>query len=182
MIQRIRASEYREQPWKNGGGLTREIAVALSDEREPRVLWRLSLATIERDAPFSEFRGYDRSIVTIDGGPLELEVEGQRVSLERAEPYSFPGEARVAASLQTPARDLNVMTLRDGFVHDLEIVTSAQRFVVDDDELVFIFAIEGTASLAEASCDRGDTLWLRSNETIEVRTTGYAAVVRITPV
>ncbi|MGC2128619.1 MAG: HutD family protein [Candidatus Aquilonibacter sp.] len=184
MIEHLRASEYAEQSWKNGGGLTREIAVALSNETPPRVLWRISLATIERDGPFSEFRGYDRTIVAIDGGQVELDVEGQSVLLDRAEPYEFPGEAHVACRLRAgAARDLNVMTLRDGYAHDVEIVTSVQRFVLDEDEIVFFYAIEGAATVLSTVCDAGDTLALQADDddTIEVRTSGLAAVVRITP-
>jgi hypothetical protein len=179
VIQIIRASDYREQPWKNGGGLTREIAVALSGNR---VQWRLSLATIERDGPFSEFRGYDRTIVALDGGTVELNVEGQPVTLDRNEPYEFPGEAKVTYRvLGDAAHDLNVMTLRDDFVHDCEIVTSVQRFVLDEDEIVFVCAIEGTAAVLGTMCERGDTLCLQVEDTVEVATDGCAAVVRITP-
>ncbi|MGA7570772.1 MAG: HutD family protein [Candidatus Aquilonibacter sp.] len=184
MIEHLHARDYREQPWTNGGGLTREIAVALSDEATPRVLWRVSVATIERDGPFSEFRGYDRTIVAIDGGPVELEVEGQSVRLDRAQPYEFPGEAQVTCRVRVgAARDLNVMTLRDGYAHDVEIVTSVQRFVLDEDEIVFFYAIEGATTVMGAACDAGDTLALQpdDDDTIEVRTSGLAAVVRITP-
>ncbi len=183
MIEHLPAREYAEQPWKNGGGLTREIAVALSDEVTPRVLWRLSLATIDRDGSFSPFRGYDRTIVAIDGGPVELEVEGQNVLLDRGEPYAFPGEAQVTCRLRAgAARDLNVMTLRDDYAHDVEIVTSIQRFVLDEDEIVFVYAIEGEATALSAACAQGDTLALQADDddTIEVRTAGLAAVVRIT--
>jgi uncharacterized protein len=184
VIEHLRARDYLEQPWKNGGGLTREIAVGLSDEATPRILWRVSLATIERDGPFSEFRGYDRTIVAIDGGPVELEVEGQSVLLDRAEPFQFPGEAHVACRLRAgAARDLNVMTLRDGYAHDVEIVTSVQRFVLDEDEIVLFYAIEGQATALGTACGAGDTLALQADDddTVEVRTSGLAAVVRITP-
>jgi environmental stress-induced protein Ves len=179
VIALIRASEYCEQPWKNGGGLTREIAAAFSGER---ALWRLSLATIERDGPFSEFRGYDRTIIAIDGGAVELEVEGQPVRLDHAEPYDFPGEARVTCRvIGGAARDLNVLTLRDDFVHDCAIITAPTRFVLDDDEHVFVYAIEGSAMALGATCGAGDTLRLQVDDTVEIVTTGLAAVVRITP-
>ena len=181
MIALIRESEYREQRWKNGGGLTREIAAGFSDEATPRTLWRLSLASIERDGPFSEFRGYDRTIVAIDGA-VELAVEGQRVLLERAVPYDFPGEAQVACRLTGgPARDLNVLTLRNDYAHDVEIVTSLARFVLDEDEIVFVYVIDGAATALGASCEAGDTLRLQVGDTVEIVTAGIAAVVRITP-
>lgn len=183
MIERIRARDYREQPWKNGGGLTREIAVAFSDEEAEHVLWRVSLATIDRDGPFSEFRGYDRTIVALDAGPVELDVDGKLVVLERGRPHEFRGEAQVACRLCGSAtRDLNAMTLRDTFVHDVEIVTSAQRFVLDDDEIAFVYAIDGAAAVENTPCEAGDTIWLQEADAVDVRTGGSAAVIRITPI
>jgi len=183
LIELIRARDYREQPWKNGGGLTREIAVAFSDDDAKEVLWRVSLATIDRDGPFSEYRGYDRTIVAIDSDPIELDVDGNRVMLERCRPHEFRGEARVACRLTGAAtRDLNAMTLRTAFLHDVEIVTSPARFVLDDEEIVFVHAIEGAASVGEMPCAAGDTIWLEETEAIDVRTGGTAAVIRITPV
>jgi len=182
MIQHIPASQYREQPWKNGGGLTREIAVALSGD-PPRVLWRLSLATIERDGPFSEFRGYDRAIVAIDGDPVTLDVAGERIVLMHGHPHEFAGEAAVACRLTGgPARDLNVMTLRSNFVHDLEVIDSPQRFVLDEDEIAFVFAIDGEAAVDGVACEPGDTLRIRTDGAIAVTTAGSAAVVRVTPI
>jgi uncharacterized protein len=183
LIELIRARDYREQPWKNGGGLTREIAVAFSDDEATSVLWRVSLATIDRDGPFSEYRGYDRTIVALDVGAVELDVDGERIVLEPGQPHEFRGEARVACRLRGGAtRDLNAMTLRDAFVHDVEIVTSTQRFILDDDEIAFVYAIEGAAAVENTPCEAGDTIWLQEAEAVDVRTGGSAAVIRITPV
>jgi uncharacterized protein len=183
LIEVIRARDYREQPWKNGGGLTHEIAVAFSDDATEHVLWRISLATIDRDGRFSEFRGYDRTIVALDEDPLELDIDGKMVVLERAAPHEFRGESKVACRLRGGAtRDLNVMTLRDAFVHDVEIVTSAQRFVLDEDEIAFVYAIDGDAAVDSTPCATGDTIWLQEAEAIDVRTGGSAAVIRVTPI
>jgi uncharacterized protein len=183
LIELIRARDYREQPWKNGGGLTREIAVAFSDDASKQVLWRVSLATIDRDGPFSEYRGYDRTIVALDAGPVELDVDGKVVALEPGQPHEFRGEARVACRLHGAAtRDLNAMTLRDAFVHDVEIVTSTQRFVLDEDEIAFVYAIRGDTAVGNTPCGAGDTVWLQEAEAIDVRTGGSAAVIRITPI
>lgn len=183
MIERIRARDYRERPWKNGGGLTREIAVAFSDDTSQHVLWRVSLATIDRDGPFSEFRGYDRTIVALDEDPVELNIDGKAVVLERGAPHEFRGESKVACRLRGSAtRDLNAMTLRDTFVHDVEIVTSVQRFVLDEDEIAFVYAIDGDAAVESTPCAAGDTIWLQEADAVDVRTGGSAAVVRITPI
>ncbi len=60
------------QPWKNGGGLTREIAVARNATTDAGFDWRLSLAEVTRDAPFSAFADVDRCIVLLRGAGLRL--------------------------------------------------------------------------------------------------------------
>lgn len=177
MLSLISASSYTRRLWKNGGGLTHEIA---ADVFEGTELWRVSLATIERDGPFSDFRGYDRTIVALDPG-VELDVDGRRVVLERNVPFVFAGEARVVAYVRSgPTRDLNVVTLRDEFLHDMEIVTSPQRFVLDEDEIAFVYAIEGTAAANGLACTAGDTLVFDGEEAVDVTTAACAAVIRIT--
>lgn len=61
-------------PWKNGRGVTREIA------REPaageQFAWRLSLAQIDADCDFSAFPGYRRALVLVTGDSLQLRFKG----------------------------------------------------------------------------------------------------------
>jgi len=177
----LRASEYRERPWKNGGGLSHEIAASFSGGDSGELLWSVSIATIERDGPFSDYRGYDRTIVAIDGDPVELHLAGRTHGLRHAEPFTFAGEAKVDARLcGRVARDLNVMTLRSGYVHDVEIVEGRQRFVLDEDELAFVYAIDRDASVDAANLACGDTLRVEGLEAFDIRATGRTAVVRIT--
>ncbi|HUA08848.1 MAG TPA: hypothetical protein VMA98_06185 [Candidatus Acidoferrales bacterium] len=78
--------------------------------------------------------------------------------------------------------ELHVSTLEDEFAYDVEIVTSPQRFLLDDDEIVFVYAIEGAASVDDTSCPAGDTIWLQEADGTSIRSEGRAAVVRITPI
>jgi M3 family oligoendopeptidase len=103
--------------WRNGGGWTTVLAQA--DGGEP-LEWRISIAEIERDGPFSDFSGYDRTIVA-EGGSFTLEFDdGERVTVEPLVPFSFAGERAVLCRLHgAPVRAFNVMTLRDAFEHDV---------------------------------------------------------------
>ena len=172
MHELIRASAYREQVWKNGGGLTREIAAADS--------WRLSIATIQRDGPFSEYRGFDRTIVAIEGDQVELEVNGTRIALAPFEPFEFAGEDSVYARVLGKARDLNVMSARDAFAHDLAIVHGRERFILDEDETTFVIAIDGDVNVGDTMLHAGDTLALEGVDALVVTAHGRAAVVRLT--
>jgi environmental stress-induced protein Ves len=120
----LRAADYRTTPWKNGGGTTREIAVAPA---QGPYAWRLSVADIAASGPFSTFAGYDRVIVQLEGGAMSLTHPG-RGSQELAPlvPYRFAGDWETSCELKgPPARDFNVMTRRGDVVAHVESLTLA---------------------------------------------------------
>jgi environmental stress-induced protein Ves len=109
----LKAAGYRRMRWKNDGGWTTEIARDPADATDFR--WRISIAEIERDGPFSPFPGVERELMLLSGGGIELDVDGATLRLvERFRHVRFAGEARVDCRLVAgPTRDFNVMTRRD---------------------------------------------------------------------
>jgi len=123
------------QPWKNGAGLTREIAVAHNAGSEFGFDWRLSVAEVTHDAPFSAFRGVDRCIVLLRGAGLRLRTpdtdietaatpEQDRTFEHRLDtpfaPFHFPGDVPLHATLLGgPCSDLNVMVRRGAWRAEL---------------------------------------------------------------
>lgn len=95
-------------PWRNGAGATRELASHTDVGGE--LLWRISLASLEDDAPFSAFPGLDRLFVAL--APLRLVVAGEGHALAAGQQLRFPGEATVRVLVAAPAQALNVMTRR----------------------------------------------------------------------
>lgn len=59
----LRWSEYRRVPWKNGGGITREVASGTvkaptaSAEITDGFDWRVSVADVDAEAPSPPFPG-----------------------------------------------------------------------------------------------------------------------------
>jgi environmental stress-induced protein Ves len=111
----LHANEYKRVRWKNDGGWTTEIA------REPRdaasdFVWRISIADIESDGPFSSFPGVARELILLAGNGIELDIDDApplRLT-ERFQRARFEGESRVECRLLAgPTRDFNVMTQRD---------------------------------------------------------------------
>lgn len=102
-MQRIAADSITPVPWKNGGGLTRGLA---HGER-----WRISLADIERDGPFSDYPGVQRWFAVVEGGGVELDFGPQRVELRVGdEPLAFDGTRGPGCRLlEGPTRDLNLL-------------------------------------------------------------------------
>jgi environmental stress-induced protein Ves len=104
------------QPWKNGAGLTREIAVGPRGAAGTDFDWRFSVAEVERAAPFSAFPGIDRCIVLLAGAGLHLRsADGQidhRLD-DPQQPFHFPGDVPLAAGLLGgPSTDFNLMMRR----------------------------------------------------------------------
>ena len=91
--RRILLSETRPTPWKNGGGVTREIAVGAAPGSDLGWGWRFSIAEVERDGPFSIFVGVDRIISVIAGEGMDLRhADGSLTPLEPFQPVRISGE------------------------------------------------------------------------------------------
>jgi environmental stress-induced protein Ves len=103
-------------PWKNGGGVTREIACVPVGSGMADFDWRVSIAQIASDGPFSIFPGVDRVITLLEGGGVHLQTEDghieHRLDTPLA-PFAFAGEAPVHARLLAgDCFDFNTMTRR----------------------------------------------------------------------
>lgn len=113
----VRAAEQPRIRWRNDGGWTRDIARDSSNEHD--FSWRVSIADVEADGPFSIFEGFDRLLVLLDGVGMDLvfpesgEVIGLRPDARRAR---FAGEAAITAELlDGPTTDFNVIWDRSRF-------------------------------------------------------------------
>jgi environmental stress-induced protein Ves len=105
----LRAADHVRQRWKNGGGTTTELARKGDADRW---LWRLSVADVERSGPFSDFTGYRRVIVLLDGCGMALSFDDAVpvVLDERYRPFAFDGGWRTHCSLlDGPIRDMNLI-------------------------------------------------------------------------
>ncbi|MDB5857359.1 MAG: HutD family protein [Ramlibacter sp.] len=105
--QQVPLSGVPAKPWRNGGGVTREL-LAWPSALDWRV--RISVADIERDGPFSAFPGSERWFAVIEGAGVELRLAGQAKLVPPGVPLRFEGDVAVHCSLPAGAtRDLNLM-------------------------------------------------------------------------
>ena len=109
----IALADVPAQPWRNGGGITREL-LAWPEGGDWRV--RVSVADIEADGPFSRFPGVARWFVVLEGGGVALTIAGaEQIRRAGDPPLAFSGEASVACRLlRGPSRDLNMMLRHTG--------------------------------------------------------------------
>ena len=155
----IAANEYRRERWKNDAGWTREI-VRFPDNAEWQ--WRLSIAEIERDGPFSTFDGIDRELVLIHGNGLRLRIEagegGEAGEVHELHPphgrMRFQGEQRVLGELlDGPTHDFNLMWRRDAFAAELlhRPLVGPIVFFTEPGTIWAIHLLAGQAKFDEAS-------------------------------
>lgn len=122
-MQILRSSDYIEQRWKNGKGLTREI---LREPAHGEFDWRLSMADIVESGEFSIFPGVDRVLVLLEGAPVTLKhQDGSLKVLSLLEPYRFAGETLTHAEVKSHGLDFNVMTRRGRVQSDVRVTRLA---------------------------------------------------------
>ncbi|GAB5097693.1 HutD/Ves family protein [Caballeronia sp. HLA56] len=131
----IRGADLVASPWKNGGGITREVAVFPAGASMETFAWRVSIAEVAQAAPFSRFPGVDRTLVLLDGAGMRLH-EGERTHTLACplDIAHFAGEASVDATLADgPTRDFNLMVRRDAAHGTLEIWRAPESHNLDAD-------------------------------------------------
>lgn len=184
----LRAKDYKRMPWKNGGGETVEIAIFPEKASLADFDWRVSMATVATDGPFSSFPGIDRTLSILQGKGMRLMIEGRKPALLTGEtaPLPFPADVATSATLvDGPIVDLNVMTRRGRLTH------SVQRLALDHPHraknlggtiLVLCHggAVRLTASDATADLAAGDTAVLTGAASLTIEPAASAVLFLIT--
>jgi uncharacterized protein len=146
----LRRENYHSMPWRNGGGMTLEIA------REPpegsEFLWRLSVATVTGSGPFSNFTGYRRSVTLIAGAGFRLDTGGEHpvVLNSVGATASFSGAASTRCALiNGVCSDLSLMIREPGaIISVIRIHGAATRAVpLEADALKAVFCLAGGTRL-----------------------------------
>lgn len=168
-ITRLPASGYRRTPWKNGGGVTVDIADAYLPGAEPGgwagMVWRLGRTRIEVPAPFSDLSGNDRILAVIGGRGLALRrPDGSCLEVrEPFRPVVFPGEWEIRSELdEGPVEVLNLMGARGRVRLDLRFARAGESCRLSDTTVVFAPADDASFTLA------GDALGLPAGDAIRV--------------
>jgi hypothetical protein len=138
VIALLRAADRIAAPWKNGGGVTREVALSPPNASMDDFDWRISIAEVRTAGPFSQFDGVDRTL-TILQGRLLLRLDDRSVELSQdSTPFVFAGDVACDGTpVDGPVTDLNVMVRRGRFTARTERLTGdSQRTISTTSVLV----------------------------------------------
>ena len=201
----LTSAESRRVPWRNGGGVTEELAVWPAGATFERGDFdaRISKASVATAGPFSEFAGFDRVLVVTGGEGLVLDHGGRAptATVRRLAPYAFAGEWTTSATLLGGAvTDFNVIVRRGRVGAEVRVLDLTRADDVSEslgagDAFVHVLAGDVAAYAPGAAAPlvltRGDSLRLgagRRSDALElVRTAGdpsgacIALLVRLTP-
>ncbi|WP_083245476.1 HutD/Ves family protein [Paraburkholderia nodosa] len=188
----LRGAALVASPWKNGGGVTREIAVAHVASRADASLdafaWRVSVADVAQAGPFSRFEGVDRTLVLLDGAGMLLDEAGRtHVLTQPLDVAHFAGEAAIDARLVNGAtRDFNLMVRRDAARGTLEVWRANERRSMHA-QTVLLYCAQGGQDVRvdnerHVRLEAGDTLridTLDAQRALHIDTRGAGALLAV---
>ena len=118
MIGHLTARDFKVMPWVNGRGQTTEM---WRQDRDGQMLWRLSMAAVVEDGPFSIFPGVERNLTVISGPGFDL-TGAVSLRADPLKPVEFAGDVPVAAKGVTAlCEDFNVMVRRGAMRAAVEV-------------------------------------------------------------
>ena len=141
MITRLDPSQYRRTPWKNGGGVTVDIA-------EQDDIWRFGRTPITTPGPFSDYAGFDRLQVLVAGRGLVLDTPDGEIDVRTPfKPVRFAGETQIVSRLESgPVEVVNLIGARAKVRIALEVLTADSALTVEAGTHL-AYAAQGAAAL-----------------------------------
>ncbi|MEJ1179859.1 MULTISPECIES: HutD/Ves family protein [unclassified Pseudarthrobacter] len=155
----IRFAELRNEPWRNGGGVTRELAShpQAASAQDGAWDWRVSIAELTKAGDFSPFPGMERVLTVVEGELLLLTVDGAEYPLEKYRPFRFSGEAAAHGALPTgDVRNLNVITRTDSFKGFTSIIELSKKRAHPVFEGQLAVLLHGSATVSPGAAGEAD--------------------------
>lgn len=173
----IRASELVEGRWRNGMGVSWDIASEPPGRED--FGWRFAIARIDADVPFSLYPGVDRIFTLIAGNGLDLDFEG-RPSLAVDSlfvPHPYPCDVPTFCRLRDgPCRALNLFTRRGQCSATADILSSGAEIAHPGP--ILLFALQGAADVDGKVLGEGDAAVATGGVTADTEGFLFAAELR----
>lgn len=154
----VRYESILSTPWKNGRGVTRNVCDDATEQGDWS--WRVSIAAITGEQPYSSFPGVHRDQVALGPGAVRLSIDGEALVLDPEEVISFEGEANVLAQPKLEGfLDLNVMSRRDDWESETSVASPTESLIVPTDGHLVLVALADSCVAAGHDLRRLDSVW-----------------------
>ena len=164
-------------PWANGRGTSYEIASDRSDAGE--WTWRLAMAPVNEDGPFSRIECVNRFLAVVEGAGMLLSVDRKKLQCKPMQVVRFRGDAITEAALTDgPITDINLMIRRKEAEGEMAVVSDSGLL----NEASIIVALGGSAQVkcgdSTIELERHDSILECDAETISL-ISGTVCVVSV---
>ncbi len=177
MISIIPATSFKTVPWKNGKGETIELAI--NDGGTLKSFdWRLSIASVTENGVFSDFSGYQRNLVLIDGNSIHLTHDNTHTDklTQHLDFATFDGGSVTEGLLPAGSiKDFNIITSHKKFQTKVETFPSLTEQEITFQGLVFAYSLSdvihltGNNSVNSSVIKQGDLVQLKQPKNITLK-------------
>lgn len=151
----VHLAEVEPAPWRNGGGMTRELAAWPNNGAWQ---WRMSVAEVEASGPFSRFEGVTRWFAVLQGAGVVLTVRASRGfdrthamehRLTQTTPVlCFDADVPTQCDLiDGPTQDFNLMVSEACMPARMLRVRGAMHTLAAQGKTIAIYAVDAAARL-----------------------------------
>jgi environmental stress-induced protein Ves len=190
-LTRLDPAGYQHTPWKNGGGVTIDIAASMLPGFAPDswegLIWRFGRTAIVSSGPFSGLSGFDRQMVLVAGSGLVLETPDGEIDVRGLfTPVRFAGETGIVSRLEAgPVEVVNLLGDRSRVSIDLScLAAGATSSRPPGIHILYVAATDCDLVINGAACElaTGHAMRIDAGETITVASRlGTAIVASIFP-
>ena len=176
MLTILSPETFKTTPWKNGLGHTTELAINSGGNLD-NFNWRLSIASVVNDGDFSNFSGYQRNLVLIEGEGLILDHRNGDIDelTNLLDIAHFDGGSKTHGSLVNGGiKDFNIMTNENSFTAEVNcyVKQHSANFALITNKLIFAYSLTnemhiGHSSKPIASVPVGHLAQLQTNHVSE---------------
>lgn len=167
LIEIIPAKNFKVIPWKNGKGETTELAINDGGTLE-NFDWRISIAKVVEDGVFSDFTGYLRNLVLIDGENIDLIHQSPKENaIQKVDKLNslldvatFDGACKTTGKLNSGSiTDFNLITRMDKYKSKVETYLGKKSIQLKASDLCFLYCLKGEIDfLSEDSLSKEQSL------------------------
>jgi environmental stress-induced protein Ves len=183
MTSVITPDHFKTIPWKNGKGETIELAINEGGNLDD-FTWRLSMASVVEDGVFSDFSGYQRNLILIEGNGINLQHDHRQIDKlsNLLEVANFDGGCSTVGNLHAGAiTDFNIITHKEKCSVVVETFIEQQTLEVKSADVCFIYSLSGAFQLTSYQNQQvikaGHLLKLNPLKAGEVTITGQKLIV-----
>lgn len=142
MISIISPSQFKTIPWKNGLGETTELAISHNGTLNS-FDWRLSIASVVNDGLFSDFSGYQRQLILIEGNGIDLQHDNGKTDQldQHLKTANFDGGCKTVGKLISGSiKDFNVMTNQQTYDAIVKTYSEFKKLEIYQNHFSFIYS------------------------------------------